>query len=449
MRHLLLGLLALVVTGSLAYSASPDSKSPSPKILEGPPPTILDMMHQELPGRVLPQIRKRPEPRLPSESTYTSPNWAGYVQTTGGPFTSVGVTFTLPTNLIYTNWHNNGSFPGYNYVAIWPGIDGFGNNTIAQSGAFCTDNAPNTIGCSLWMEFYPQPSFATIAASPGDTISILVSCTAHCTPNNPQATWVITQHDLTSGATYTSTPTQFATPMSTAEWIVEAPGSPTLPLAEPTGDQLNLMGATVNGKPAVLSSASSIEEENPYGMTDNPSAPSGTAFDVCYGAPGAGPSPCPIQQVGGTTVSVQLPITVLPSGASGPDMFQQQLLSLINTSRAGGGLPPYNFSQTQSNGTGSCIGSIGHSEHMAQTGTLAHDQFPADICLTFSSAGENICEWPGDEATAIANCHQAMMAEGPSGGHYQNIMNPRFTTIGLGLVEYNGVLWLTEDMIGP
>jgi uncharacterized protein YkwD len=40
-----------------------------------------------------------------------------------------------------------------------------------------------------------------------------------------------------------------------------------------------------------------------------------------------------------------------------------------------------------------------------------------------------------------------MMDEGPSGGHYHNIMDRAFTTIGIGLYYTNGVLWLTEDFI--
>jgi len=150
--------------------------------------------------------------------------------------------------------------------------------------------------------------------------------------------------------------------------------------------------------------------------------------------------------------SVQLDITVLPSGSGGPDMFQQQLLNLINTSRAGGGLPPYTFSAVMSNGTGSCIGSIGNSESMAQMGALNnHDLFPGDVCATWSSAGENEGWWSGvSEAQAIINIHNSMMAEGPSGGHYQNIMSSSFTTVGLGLVvDHNGVTWLTEDFVQP
>ena len=39
-----------------------------------------------------------------------------------------------------------------------------------------------------------------------------------------------------------------------------------------------------------------------------------------------------------------------------------------------------------------------------------------------------------------------MMAEGPGGGHYQNMMNPKAKRIGIGLIEDgDGKLFLTND----
>jgi hypothetical protein len=38
-----------------------------------------------------------------------------------------------------------------------------------------------------------------------------------------------------------------------------------------------------------------------------------------------------------------------------------------------------------------------------------------------------------------------MMDEGPGGGHYENIVNPRFRRIGVGLVYSRGRLYLTND----
>lgn len=145
------------------------------------------------------------------------------------------------------------------------------------------------------------------------------------------------------------------------------------------------------------------------------------------------------------------PTTSPPATSSNPPAsagaYQQQLLNLINGSRASAGLSPLTFSPIQSSGTASCVGSYGHSVHMAQIGQISHDQFPQDICIPWSAAGENVGEASGAESTAIQALHQQMMSEGPSGGHYHNIMSTTFTTIGIGLYYTGGILWLTEDFV--
>jgi hypothetical protein len=55
-----------------------------------------------------------------------------------------------------------------------------------------------------------------------------------------------------------------------------------------------------------------------------------------------------------------------------------------------------------------------------------------------------------NEMMQIQQILAAMFAEGPAGdagdhGHYLNIMNPNFTRLGVGLVEVNGKLYLTND----
>jgi uncharacterized protein YkwD len=136
-----------------------------------------------------------------------------------------------------------------------------------------------------------------------------------------------------------------------------------------------------------------------------------------------------------------------PNPPTSADAYQQQLLSLINGSRAGAGLSPLTLSAVQSAGTASCVGSYGHSVHMAQVGQIGHDQFPQDICIPWSSAGENVGEASGSESNGIQLLHQLMMNEGPSGGHYRNIMSTTFTTVGIGLYYTGGTLWLTEDFV--
>ena len=148
-------------------------------------------------------------------------------------------------------------------------------------------------------------------------------------------------------------------------------------------------------------------------------------------------------------------ITITPSNdasapapsATLPDAFQKQLLDLINASRAGSRLSPLTFSAEQSAGNAKCVGSYGHSVHMQQVGSISHDQFPQDICIPWSAAGENVGYSSGSESQAIQILHQQMMNEGPSGGHYQNIMSSKFTTIGIGLYYKGGILWLTEDFV--
>jgi uncharacterized protein YkwD len=40
---------------------------------------------------------------------------------------------------------------------------------------------------------------------------------------------------------------------------------------------------------------------------------------------------------------------------------------------------------------------------------------------------------------------QRMMAEGPGGGHHDNIVNPRYRRVGIGILLVDGALYLTND----
>ena len=168
------------------------------------------------------------------------------------------------------------------------------------------------------------------------------------------------------------------------------------------------------------------------------------------GTSGAPPSALQISASGALSVSPSPVPTSIPT-VVGPDQYQTQLLDLINASRGAAGLPPYVFSLLQSSGSATCVGSLGHSIEMSKEGAISHDQFTQDICLSFSSAGENVGYTSGvSENDGITETHVAMMNEGPTGGHYQNIMSTSFTSVGIGLyVDSSGTLWLTEDFIEP
>jgi hypothetical protein len=92
---------------------------------------------------------------------------------------------------------------------------------------------------------------------------------------------------------------------------------------------------------------------------------------------------------------------------------------------------------------------------MAQMGQISHDQFPADICVSWFTAGENVGEanFPQGGLYDLQWLDQAMMAEtsppkvpGCVGSHACNIINPSFHQVGIGVyLGSNGTTWLTED----
>jgi uncharacterized protein YkwD len=70
------------------------------------------------------------------------------------------------------------------------------------------------------------------------------------------------------------------------------------------------------------------------------------------------------------------------------------------------------------------------------------------------AAGENQAPgWPAQsdaaESGSIDSVLAQMMAEGPGGGHHDNIVATDFSRVGIALLVQNGQLWLTNDFSGP
>jgi uncharacterized protein YkwD len=131
----------------------------------------------------------------------------------------------------------------------------------------------------------------------------------------------------------------------------------------------------------------------------------------------------------------------------------QSMLNILNNDRTATGVAPLTLNSTETNGTSSCVGSYGHSVHMAALGAISHDQFPADICVAYSTAGENVGEAGyGNELTDLQQLDQSMMSEphdattcSTTGNHACNIINPAFHQVGIGIYNVNNQTWLTED----
>jgi hypothetical protein len=66
-----------------------------------------------------------------------------------------------------------------------------------------------------------------------------------------------------------------------------------------------------------------------------------------------------------------------------------------------------------------------------------------------SAENQGDCDgWPpmGGLEAQIDDCLAAMWREGPGGGHYDAMVNPRFRRVGIGLiVTTDGSMWLTND----
>ena len=151
-----------------------------------------------------------------------------------------------------------------------------------------------------------------------------------------------------------------------------------------------------------------------------------------------------------------------PVGDSGPfDPFQTRNLDDINKYRATLSIAPLTLDPTLSKfaQAGTLEESMNHVAHAnfvaaEDAGTLFT---PAD---GFSmNAGENQGDpngWnpiSGDKTTneldQIDAIQKVMFDEGPGDGeahgHYENIMNPEFTRVGVGLLEVGDKLYLTND----
>ena len=167
-------------------------------------------------------------------------------------------------------------------------------------------------------------------------------------------------------------------------------------------------------------------------------------------------------------VAFGVPITLpVPSLTSSPcstsqDGCIQALLDLINATRAANNVGPVTLSLTQTHGTSTCVGAVGHSQAMSATGTIWNTQqgydaasFPADICVHSLAPGENIgFEVTGNELTDLQTVHQDMMQQphdattcAGAGNSACNLVAPDFNQVGIGIYQSNGGTYVTEDFL--
>jgi len=134
-----------------------------------------------------------------------SRNWAGYTAT-GGSFTTVAGTWTVPTI-------SAGRTPAAD--ATWVGIGGVSSHDLIQAGTDASVQA-GQVRYTAWVELLPQASQPVpLAVNAGDTVSVTIA-------QQPDERWQIRIQNTTTGQAYTKTVT-YQSSRSSAEWIEEAP----------------------------------------------------------------------------------------------------------------------------------------------------------------------------------------------------------------------------------
>jgi uncharacterized protein YkwD len=136
----------------------------------------------------------------------------------------------------------------------------------------------------------------------------------------------------------------------------------------------------------------------------------------------------------------------VPGGTVDKSDYAAYNLELLNEYRTRAGVPPLVMDDELA-----AFATRGTAELMSDH--LCHQHFKASDVFSHGfrgSAGENQGDprgWsPQPARSAIEQILLAMYNEGPGGGHYENMMNPRFRRVGVGLLQDgSGRLYLTND----
>jgi hypothetical protein len=212
---------ALVVSNKISMFTAPfyiGLASPPP-----PPPAATTVPVTTVPATTVPATTV-PATTVPATTVptgaiqLTSDNWSGY-GVSGGPFTGVSGTFTVPYISTAANCTDD--------VDTWVGIDGFNTSTftdssLIQAGVEASDTDPNTGDCTpgtfyawSWWEVLPAPETEwDISVSAGDQVTVDIG-------QESNGDWGIQMTDDTTGQS-DETEVNYDGPGETAEWIVEA-----------------------------------------------------------------------------------------------------------------------------------------------------------------------------------------------------------------------------------
>jgi len=157
-------------------------------------------------------------------------------------------------------------------------------------------------------------------------------------------------------------------------------------------------------------------------------------FCLMFGLLAAGPDGTPAGAPLEPTVRMLRPVIVKESNASRIAV----LLTLINHARAEVGLPALQLDDRLANAA------TNHAHIMAQKGQLSH-QFPGEPDLTGRLAPQVRLDQAGENVVydvTVQGAHEAFMG---SPLHRINVLNGAYDSVGIGIVENGGVIYVVED----
>lgn len=210
---------------------------------------------------------------------WTSRNWSGYA-VTGTGFTSVTGNWHVPQAQAPTKkrHYRRGTFS-----SSWVGIDGYNNSSLIQAGTE-QDWLNGHAFYRAWWEILPAPEtpIRSLAVNPGDGITVSI------TQGAPD--WTITVTDTTTNRSFTTTQL-YVGPMTSAEWIQEAPtiGRHVVTLT-PDSTVVFDSGTVDGGNPGLLASESGAMFKGRHRIS-TPSLPDTDTdgFAIAYGSAAPGP----------------------------------------------------------------------------------------------------------------------------------------------------------------
>jgi hypothetical protein len=202
-----------------------------------------------------------------------SSNWSGY-SSTGGPYTVVKGTFTVPSPVAGTSPRAE--------VAEWVGVDGTSASdpSLIQAGVDeqADPNSPSGFDYSPWWEILPAVAtpITTVTVSPGDQVTVTIWQVSG-------SSWEINLLDDTTGKSFSTPSEHYTGPGSTAEWVVEATTEcrfecRTSPLA-PYSPAVTFTGLGMAGAQKSLDEITMVQG---LGAVSTPSAMTPDGFKVTY-----------------------------------------------------------------------------------------------------------------------------------------------------------------------